>query len=336
MRKKPSSIYAIAEKTGFSASTVARALRGTGYVSERTRGIILDAATELNYAPNQAAKTLKNNITRKIMFCIPDILNPYYFKMIRGVFDITEQNGYYTVLAYSQHDTEREIQIIKALKTGFVDGLILGSFDFNHRLIEEIRDSGYPTVLTNLVRTDSGDDQFDCVYVDHTKAVRLATEHLLRRGHRNICLLGGSLSEQTGAERRLGYASAMSDFGLERRDELIIQSNFTREGGYRDFSRFTDLKIHFTAIVACNDLMGVAAMYRCRELGLSVPGDVAIATLDDTDYCLCTDPNLTSIDMKQYEIGSHSADLLLKNIRGQRKTKNIVRLEPELVIREST
>ena len=293
-------------------------------------------AAELNYAPNQAAKTLKNNITRKIMFCIPDLLNPYYFQMIRGVSDTMERYGYYTILAHSQHSTDREIQMIKAMNSRFVDGMILGSFDFSPRLMAEIDECRYPMVLTNLVHTGSPDSNYDCVYIDHIKAVYLATEHLIQRGHRNICLLGGSLSEQTGDERRQGYRAALKDYGVEYREELVVESDFTREGGYRDFQAFMQKRVPVTAVMACNDLMGISVMQCCREQNLRTPDDIAIATLDDTDYCLCAFPRLTSVRMMQYRIGEQSAALLMDNIRGERKEKRNMRIEPELVIRDST
>jgi len=329
-------MYEIASKTGFSPSTVARALRGEGYVRKETREMILKVADELGYAPNQAARTLKNNITQKIMFCVPDIMNPYYFQMIRGVSDVLEQHGYYTIISYSEHNTEREIKIIEALNTRFVDGMILGSFDFNTRLMDEVGKSRYPMVLTNLVKSPKRNCNFDCVYIDHVHAVYIATEHLIQRGHKNICLLGGSLAEQTGAERAQGYKKALSDYEIEYRDELVIQSDFTREGAYRDFSAFMKGGVSTTAVVACSDLMGVSVMNYCREHNMRTPEDVAVATLDDTEYSQCIYPRLTSVGMMQYQIGALSAELLMKHILGERTEQQIVRLEPKLIIREST
>jgi len=329
-------MYEIADITGFSPSTVARALRGKGYVKKETRDAVLRVAAELDYAPNLAAKTLKNNITQKIMFCIPDILNPFYFQMIQGVTDVLEKNNYYTILAYSQHDTNREVKIIEALGTRFADGLILGSFDFNSRLMNEIEKCRFPMVLTNLVESQTRDCNYDCVYVDHIRAVYLATEHVIKRGHRNICLLGGSFKEQTGAERASGYRQALADSGIEYREELVIQSDFSREGSYRDFSGFMKTGKGITAVVACSDLMGVSVINYCRDNGLNTPDDMAVVTLDDTEYSQCMYPRLTSVRMMQYKIGENSAKLLINHIRGERKEKQIIRLEPELIVREST
>jgi LacI family transcriptional regulator len=295
-----STIYNIAEKTGFSASTVARALSGRGYCGKDTRQIIACAARELNYVPVQAAKTLKSKITSKIMFCIPDILNPYYFRMISAVNEVMEQYGYYTILAYSEHDADKEVEIVRALRSRFVDGLIMGSFDFNPRLIETIHECGLPVVITNLYASaDTHYNSFDCVYVDHTKAVSIATSYLLERGHRNVCFLGGSLGEQTSRERLMGYTQALSGVRIAYRDSLVVQSDFTYAGGYRDFAAFMEQGEPVSAVMACNDLMGVGCLNYCREHHLRVPEDISIVTLDNTDYCLCAYPRLTSIEMMQ-------------------------------------
>lgn len=128
-----STIYDIAKKTGLSPSTVARALSGNGYCSKKSKEIVVKAAKEMNYVPVQAAKILKSKITKKVMFCIPDIFNPFYFSMIRGVNQVLEKHDYHTILVYTEHNRNRELRMIEALKERFVDGMIMVSFDFNEK-----------------------------------------------------------------------------------------------------------------------------------------------------------------------------------------------------------
>ena len=142
-------IYDIAEKTGFSASTVARALNGKGYCSPSAKEKILRAAQEIGYVPHQAAKTLKNNITKKVMMCIPDIMNPYYFAMIHGAAVTLERFGYSVLLEYTMHNPQKELEVLDSLKGHFVDGVIFGSFDYTPTLIEAIKGTGLPTVITS-------------------------------------------------------------------------------------------------------------------------------------------------------------------------------------------
>lgn len=330
-----STIYDIARETGFSPSTVARALSGKGYCSEVSREAILEAAKRLHYIPVQAAKSLKNKRTKKVMFCIPDIYNPYYFSMIEGANRVLEKHGYYMVLVHSEHDKAKEMGFVEALKERFVDGVIMGSFDFYPGLIQAIRSSPVPAVLTNLYESGDGKDNFDCVYVDHTKATYIATAKMIAQGHRDIVFLGGNNTEQTGIERLRGYRGAMEDGNLKFDDKLVISSDFTRKGGRTDFADFMKRGLPFTAVVASNDLMGIGCMNACQKAGLNIPEDVSIVTLDNTDYCSCTFPRLSSVNMMQYQIGYNSAALLMERIEEKRDYKKIIMLEPTIVERNS-
>lgn len=330
-----STIYDIAEETGFSASTVARALSGKGYCSDKAREAIQAAAQRLNYVPVQAAKSLKSKRTKKVMFCIPDIYNPYYFSMIEGANQVLEKHGYYMILVHSEHNKTKEMGFVEALKERFVDGIIMGSFDFYPGLIRAVRSSPVPAVLTNLYESGDGKDNFDCVYVDHTKATYIATAEMIAQGHRNIVFVGGNNTEQTGSERLDGYRRAMEDNGLKYEEKMVISSDFTRKGGRRDFSEFMKRGLPFTGIVASNDLMGIGCMNACQKAGLRIPEDVSVITLDNTDYCSCTFPRLSSVNMMQYQIGSNSAELLMERIEGKREYKKIIMLEPTIVKRNS-
>ena len=139
-------IYDVAKRTGLSASTVARALTGNGYCSQAAKATILAAAEELGYVPHQAAKTLKNNITKKIMLCIPDIMNPYYFAMIHGATQTLERFGYNIILGYTMHSPKKELEVLDSLKGRYVDGLIFGSFDYTPKLLRAIEATDLPTV----------------------------------------------------------------------------------------------------------------------------------------------------------------------------------------------
>lgn len=330
-----STIYDIAEKVGLSPSTVARALNGKGYCSRAAKEKILQIAQEMHYVPVQAAKSLKSKITRKIMMCIPDILNPYYFSMISSVNEVMANNQYHTILACTHHNAQKELEMIESLKERFVDGLIIGSFDLNNKLLQAMKDLGIPVVVLNFCNNPAYTEQFDCVYVDHTKAVQIATEHCIQKGHTRIAFLCDSLKEQTGRERLAGYRKALDEAQLSYDESLVIQSDHTMEGGYKAFSGFLDKKVDFTAVVSCNDLMGIACLNVCRERGLQMPDDFSIVTLDNTDYCLCTSPRLTSVNMMQGQMGLYAAQCILQQINEERDYKQMMVLTPRLVIRDS-
>lgn len=332
-----STIYDISEKVNLSPSTVARALSGKGYVSQAAKEKILQAAKDLQYVPVQAAKSLKSKITKKIMLCIPDILNPYYFSMINGVNDVLEKNQYYTVLVYSNHCPERELEIVQSLRERFVDGLIMVSFNFSEQLLKALQEVSIPTVLTNNLNSNKFEQQFDCVYVDHTKATYLATQHCIESGHRKIAFLCGNTAEQTGRERLSGYRLALEENQIPFDERLVIESDYSLHGGQRAFSDYLAAGNlgSFSAVVCCNDLMGIGCMNACVDFGLKPRQDFSIITLDNTDYCICTNPRLSSVDMMQDQIGRNAAEFVLEQIRGQRDYKKTVILTPRLVIRDS-
>ena len=139
----------IARITGYSTSTVARALSGSGYCDIEKKKKILAVAKELNYQSNSSAIALRRGYTKRILFCIPDICNIFYFKMIQGVIEVLEANGYYAMLYTTEKSLKKEIDIIRTLEQKFCDGMIMVSFDFCEENISAIRACGCPVVLTN-------------------------------------------------------------------------------------------------------------------------------------------------------------------------------------------
>lgn len=328
-------IYDIASKTGYSASTVARALSGKGYCSPRAKAVILRAAEDMAYVPHQAAKTLKNNITNKIMMCIPDIMNPYYFAMIHGAAVALERFGYSILLEYTMHSPEKELEVLDSLKGHFVDGVIFGSFDYTPGLIHAIEDMGLPTVITSYYQSPGGFNDYDCVYIDQPRAAWMAARHCLEKGHRKIAFLGGNAKEQNTRERFEGYKRALEEEQVPISKPLIIHADFTREGAYRAFTEFLQRGEECTAVVACNDLMGVGCMRACVDFGLKVPEDISIVALDNTEYCLCTTPSMTSVDMLQGQVGQEAANFVMDRIVNKRNFQKNMAFTPVLVERES-
>ena len=328
-------IYDIAEKTGFSASTVARALNGKGYCSPSAKEKILRAAQEIGYVPHQAAKTLKNNITKKVMMCIPDIMNPYYFTMIHGAAVTLERFGYSVLLEYTMHNPQKELEVLDSLKGHFVDGVIFGSFDYTPTLIEAIKGTGLPTVITSCYQSPDGFSGYDCVYVDQPRAAWVATKHCLDRGHRKIAFLGGNAREQNTRERYEGYKRALEEKQIQPDKALALYADFTREGAYHTVSEFLQRGETCTAVVACNDLMGVGCIKACVDFGLRVPEDVSIVALDNTEYCLCTSPAMTSVDMLQGQVGEEAANFVMDRILNKRNYQKNMAFLPILVERES-
>ena len=228
----------IALITGYSTSTVARALGGNGYCDIEKKKKILAVAKELNYESNSSAIALRRGYTKRILFCIPDICNIFYFKMIQGVIEVLEANGYYAMLYTTEKSLKKEIDIIRTLKQKFCDGMIMVSFDFCEENISAIRACGCPVVLTNKYDGQQKDDNFDYIFVDHTLGMALATEHLLAAGCKNMAVISGDVKEQTTRKRLDGYLRTLEKHGLPYDATRVLNGKYTNEGAYAAFSEF--------------------------------------------------------------------------------------------------
>ena len=329
-------IYDIAEKSGFSASTVARALSGKGYVKEATKQKILTVADALGYKPSHSARSLRSQKTDKILMCIPDLYNPFYFNLIDGANNVLEQHGYHIILFHSKRLLEEELKAITMLNERYGDGLLIGSFDFNPTNVEAMKAAKMPIVaLFNSIPQDSG---LDCVYVDQRKAMYLAACHLIEAGHTRIGVLNGEISNgQTGRQRYEGFAQALKTHGLDIAPDRVITSNFTREYTHTAVAQHIARHggMNMTAIVAANTLMAIGCIDACKEAGVAIPEDLSIVSLDNTDVTTCTSPKLTVVDMHQEDVGKKAALLLLEQLQGRAEYSKTVVVEPTLVPRGS-
>ncbi len=330
------SIYKIAEITGYSPSVVARALSNKGYCSAEKRQRILEVAERIHYHPNQAAKSLRSNKTNQILFCIPDICNPFYFEMIDGVLGVLESHGYNAMLYPSRKSLDREKQMIEQYKAHHYDGIIFVSFDFCEENIAALRAAQVPAVLTNHYSDQQDDDCFDYVYSDHRAGMQTAVEHLISKGCENIALLIGDLQQQTSRERYEGYCAALEAHGMPVRPEYLLDGEYAIEQSYRAFCAFLDHGNKVDGVVASNDLAAIGLLRCCRERGIIIPDDLKIVSFDNTDYARIAQPALTSISLRQYDIGVAAAQLLIQRLEeGRTQVKNHY-LQPDLIERDST
>lgn len=329
-------IYEIAQEVGVSPSTVARALRGTGYCSKENYDKIMAAAKRMNYVPSHAAKSLKSKRTNKILFCIPDIYNPFYFGMIKGASDVLDTFGYYCILCHTRGEMDMELKMLQNLKEGYGDGMILVSFDFNKENISHVNACGLPVVLTNNYQSLKGQDRFDCVYIDTFEGIWLATKHFIGEGFRRIGYIGGNTSIQTGRERFAGYMKALDEANLPVDQRLLKEGDFSRVSGERAMEELIAADTLPEALVVANDLMAIGALKACARHHIRIPEDIAIIGMDNSDMATCTSPELSSIAMKEEEIGRDAAMLLMERIQNGRTEKKTIRLRPELCIRRSS
>jgi LacI family transcriptional regulator len=333
-------IYDIAQKAGVAPGTVSRTLNNIGYIKEETRQKVEQAAKELNYIPNRAARTLKTKKTGLILLAIPDTDNPFYIDMIKAAMQTAKANEYSLVLYYTEGNEKDEIKALKMLHEHFADGMILVTFELTERHLKEMERINCPLVLTSInVGSIGGNekDRFDYVGVDSQKGVYLAVKHLINQGHTRIGYLGGSDKLQVFKDRYKGYEEALIDSGLDREKNLVFWKNYTESSGYQGAKYLLTLPERPTAICAANDLMALGALRAVEESGLRVPDDISIIGMDNMEVTSRLKPKLSTVALAQAEIGRTSAELIFSRLNGSESglSKKVI-FEPRLIVRESS
>jgi LacI family transcriptional regulator len=332
----PATLRDVARLAGVHPGTVSRALNPEtrGLVNERTARRVLAAAEELGYRPNPIARGLRTNRSNTIGVLVPDLMNPLFAAVVRGIEDGLREGGYTPLIANTDNDAERERIAYEAMRARQVDGFIAATARRDHWLLAEQVRTGPKVVLVNR-RVDS--DAIPAVTGDDHEGTRLAVEHLSALGHRRIAYLAGSQTLYTGWSRHEGFVDAMRAEQLELDPSLTLFSGaFTEREGARCCGELLDRCRDFTAIVAGNDLLALGAYDALEARGLRCPEDVSVVGYNDMPFVDRFSPPLTTIRVPHYELGATAAGLMLEQLRAVDAPARQLLLAPELVVRGST
>lgn len=325
-------IYEIAEHVGVSPATVSRALSGKGYVRTELRDKILQVAKEMDYHPNTLARSLITGQSFIIGLVLPDITNPFFPAVARGVEDVAHRHGYNVILCNTDGNARKEADYLGVLQSKQVDGVIFTTSQVATNHVRQLVDRGIPVVLADRRMNVN----CDFVVVDNIEGSYKAASHLVGLGHYAIGLITGPQRVTTGTERIEGYRRALRDHHVDVRDELICEGDYRENSGYRHTKQLLNLGRRPTAIFACNDLMAVGALAALEEEGIRVPEEVAVVGYDDIPFASVIRPRLTTVAQPKYEIGSIACEMLIERMKDRDKPKQEVVLKPNLIIRESS
>ncbi len=327
-----STIYEIAEVLKISPATVSRAISGKGYVSKELRDQILKVAKEMEYQPNSFARGLLNKRSYTIGLVIPDITNPFFPAVARGVEDVAQRNGYTLILCNSDDDLQKETNYLETLRSKQIDGVIYITSQVKAPHIKKLIKAEIPVVLGDRAIN------IDCDFVaaDNVEGAYQATRHLLGLGHTAIGIITGPLTLNTSRERLLGYQKALLDSGIQAKDSLVVEGDFRQNGGYLAARQLFNQAEPPTALFVSNDLMALGALMFMEEERIAVPDRVALVSYDDTLLASATNPKLTTVAQPKYEIGSIACELLLERINDKSRPRQQVVLKPKLIVRESS
>ena len=326
----------MAAAAGVHPATASRALNPAtrSLVNDETAQRVLEVAAELGYRPNSIARGLKTSRSYTIGVVVPDLRNPLFPPIARGIEDRLEPAGYTSLIANTDNEPERERLSFDALTARQVDGFITATARREHPLLREVAAAGRPLVLVN--RT-SDDDGLPSAVPDDHDGMRRAVEHLTALGHRDIAHLAGPFELSTGVHRYEGYVRSMESAGLTVDPELVVAgSRFAEDEGARTCRELLAHGRRFTAVLAANDLMALGCIDALREAGLDCPGDVSVVGFNDMDWSARFAPPLTTVRLPHHRLGVEAAGLLLERLADPATPVRHVVLPIELVVRGST
>lgn len=331
----PTTLKELAARAKVHPSTISRVANQDPSlrIATATRTRIEALLRETEYRPNGVARGLKLRQTLVLAVVIPDITNPFFGALFRGIEDGAGSRGYQVLLCNTDGSPDRQRAHLHSLIARRVDGVILASSFLKDPAVRWLRHQRVPYVLVNRF-SDEGLDPF--VGSDDVTGARLAIQHLISLGHVRIGHLAGQSTVSTGVLRRRGFLAATAEAGLQVGPELQAESGFVEEGGMRATERLLALKEPPTAVFAVTDMVAVGAYGVARRLGLRVPEDLAIVGYNDIPLAGRLIPGLTTVHVPIHEFGSAAARLLLEQIENGQVTPKRVVYEPQLVIRGST
>lgn len=302
-------------------------------IAPSTRSRIEALLTETEYQPNAVARGLKLRQTLVLAVVIPDITNPFFAAMFRGIEDGATPRGYQVLLCNTDGSPERERSHLQSLAARRVDGVILASTFLKDPSVRWLRHQRTPYVLVNRF-SDKDVDPF--VGSDDAMGATLATQHLIDLGHVRIGHLAGQPTTSTGVLRRTGYYAALDAAGLPADPDLLVESGFVEEGGAEAMERLLSLKKPPTAIFAVTDMTAIGAYGVARRRGRRIPEDLAVVGYNDIPLASRLIPGLTTVHVPIHEFGTVAAGMLLEQIESGELTPRRVAFEPRLVVRGST
>jgi LacI family transcriptional regulator len=316
----------VAERVGVSVSTVSRALSMPHLVNAKTRARVVAAAEELGYQPNQTARGLRSGVTGNIGLVIPDIENPYFAAMTKGVQDRARKAGYSVFIADSDEDVELEEEVIASIVKQ-VDGILLASPRASAERILELVGSKPAVILNRAI------EGMPSLLLDNAAGVVQVLDHLQALGHRKIAYAASPMSSWSGTERieEMRRQAELRD-GLE----IVFLGNFQPfvSGGYQA----ADLAVASgaTALFAYNDLVAIGALERLRHRDIDVPGRMSVVGFDDVAFAELTFPTLTTVAIPLRTMGRRGVDALTRLVAGDSRDLDAARASVELQIRQST
>jgi len=329
--KKALTTKHIAKLAGVSVGTVSHVLNRSAVVSDTLRKRVEQTVRMLDYQPSQLARGLRRRSTDLLGVIIPDIANPYFPKLVRGVEDVAYKEGFRLVLCNADNDSSKELSYFNDLRSFHPAGIIVipseGSAlatDASHRKLQTIFVDRCPDSWAG-----------DAVMANNEEGGYQAGSYLTRMGHKRIAVISGPFHIQTARDRMRGFRRALSEAHVQLPPKYVAEAPFNSEGGFGAATQLLALTPRPMAIFAANDTLAIGALAAIRALHLRCPEDVSLVGFDDLEFSALTEPSLTTVFQPGYDLGALACQLLLDRVRGATHPAERKILNTELRIRNS-
>jgi LacI family transcriptional regulator len=333
---RPATLRDVAAAARVHPATASRALNPSTrlLVSEETARRVIEAAERLGYRPNPVARSLRTRRSHTVGVLIPDLNNPLFPPIVRGLEDRLAEHGYVALLGNTDADERRERNLFDQMRARHVDGFVLATATLQSPVLAEAAEADLPVVLMNRIAQGY---PFSSVSVDNEQGVRAAVVHLASLGHTRIGHIAGPQEISTGVSRYRGFLAGMAASGLTADDgQVVYAAGYTIEEGVRCARELLGRGGGLTAIVAANDMLAVGCYGALDELGMACPDDISVTGFNDMPFIDRLRPPLSSVRFPHYQLGTEAAKLLLERVEGGDGPVKILYLAPELVVRGST
>ncbi|RRD93907.1 LacI family transcriptional regulator [Clostridiales bacterium COT073_COT-073] len=304
----------IAEITGVSKATVSKIINGRDrYISEETRKKVLGCITQMGYVPNAMARGLKVKKTRMIGFILPDISNPFFPEIAKGIEDKAKKEGFGVVICNTDDRAEAEYQSFQFLFAQQVDGIIF-TRALRRANMDKVFESGIPIVVVDR-EVNTKQLGFGQIFIDTRQGIKESTNLLIQAGCEKIAYISAQYHSEY--DRYSGYVEAMQEAGRQVQAELVYKNQYNVDTGYEGINKILETN-KVDGVVCGNDLIAIGVIRALSERGIKIPDQVKIMGFDDMYFSQYMVPPLSTIKQPAYEMGAQAAEMLIDNILYQK------------------
>jgi LacI family transcriptional regulator len=331
---KKITIYDVAKRAGVAISTVSRVLNDSPYVSDSTKEKVQVAIKELDFYPQVNARMLAKRQPQIIAVAVPTFTTPFFNEVLKGVKDEISKLDLDFII-YNTGSTEPEENFKRFVDRGIPDGLIIFSIDITDEIDKRLKDYDIPIILVGADHPN-----YDYFYWDNYKGGYLAGEHLAKSGYKEIGMIRSHSKSSVSDQREKGFRAALKKYGIELNDKYLVSGITRKHAGFSEEAGFEAIKILSErnaipdALFCSNDAQAIGAIYALKEMGKSVPEDVAIMGYDNIKISRYL--NITTIDQAMYDVGTRSIQRLAERYKNKDIPLKQSVIEQELVERKST